>query len=100
LQLAIEFLKEIFESLARPAGGVSSISAKEIFEMAEQQGYKERTINRAKKEMGIISYQKYNEEDKRTWYWRINKDGDEKQNEFKFKKTEMPKLPDPKKLWS
>ncbi len=92
LQLAMEFLEEIFES-------VSSIAAKEVFELAEQQDYKIRTIKRAKNQLGVTSHLKYDEEGKRTWYWHLNKDGEQEQNKFQFKKPKMPKLPDPKKFW-
>jgi len=77
LQLAMEFLEEIFQS-------ASSIAAKEVFELAEQQDYKIVTIRRAKKELGITSYQKYDEEGKRLWYWRLNNVEEEKQKLLGF----------------
>ncbi len=91
LQLAMEFLEEIFQS-------VSSIAAKEVFELAEQQDYKIKTIKRANKQLGITSYQKYDEEGQRAWYWRMD-NGEKEQKKFQFKKPQIPKLPDPKKLW-
>jgi archaellum biogenesis ATPase FlaH len=93
LALAIEFLEEIFQS-------ASCISAKEIFKLAQQQDYKIVTIKRAKKELGITSYLKYDDEGKRVWYWRLNNGEEQKQKKFKFGPPKMPKLPDPNKLWA
>jgi len=92
LQLAMEFLEEIFES-------ESCITAKEVFKLAQQQDYKIRTIRRAKDQLGIKSYLKYDDEGKRLWYWRMDNGEEEKQKQFQFNKPQMPKLPDPKKLW-
>jgi len=89
LQLAIEFLEEIFES-------VSSISAKEIFKQAKIEAYSERTIKRAKKELGIISYKDSDEEGNNVWYWKLrSKQEDEyaKKINASLKQLNLPKMP-------
>ena len=100
MPVVVEFLTvdRIHQRMASPR--VSSIAAKEIFKLAEQQDYKIKTIKRAKNQLGVTSHLKYDEEGNRTWHWRLNKDGEQEQKEFKFSKPQMPKLPDPKKLWS
>jgi len=47
-----------------------SIAAKEVFELAKEQGYSVITLKRAKKELKIISYKDSNEDGKSIWYWK------------------------------
>jgi len=89
LQLAIEFLEEIFQS-------ASSIPAKEIFKLAKTEGYNQKTLNRAKKELGVTSYRDDDEEGNNVWYWRRKrKEEDEYTRKVKssLKKLNLPKLP-------
>ena len=89
LQLAIEFLEEIFES-------VSSIAAKEIFKLAKIEGYSEKTIRRAKKELKIISYKDADEDGKIAWFWkRKTKLEEAYSNKLheSLSKLNLPKLP-------
>jgi len=65
------------------------------------EGYSEKTIRRAKDHLDITSYLKYNDEGKRTWYWKLPKQKEDK-NLFDFnvpKLPDMPKLPDSKNFW-
>lgn len=61
---AIEWLKEIF-SEGRP------IPSKEIFEMAKQEEFNKKTLQRARKEIGIKCYIECDDENNRVWYWRM-----------------------------
>ena len=89
LQLAIEFLEEIFES-------VSSIAAKEIFKQAKIEGYSEKTIRRAKKQLKIISYKDSDEDGNTVWFWKRKTKREEaysKKLHESLSKLNLPKLP-------
>jgi putative DNA primase/helicase len=89
LAIAIEFLEEVFQS-------VSSISAKEVYKLAKTEGYNQKTLNRAKKELGITSYRDDDEEGNNVWYWmRKRKEEDEYTRKVKssLKQLNLPKLP-------
>ncbi len=89
LQLAIEFLEEIFES-------VSCIAAKEVFELAKIEGYSERTIKRAKKELKITSYKDSDEDGNTAWFWKRRSKKDEaysKKLHSLLSNIKVPKLP-------
>ena len=55
--------------LMKTLAGGNAVLSDEIFEMADEQGISERTLNRIKKEVGARSFKKDNK-----WFWTINSD--------------------------
>ena len=84
---AVEWLKELL------AGGQSKPS-NEIFKLAEEQGFKEMTLQRARKEIGVKCFPEFDEEGNKSWHWRLPKDDDNKKKTSIFDNMpKMPKLP-------
>jgi len=94
VQRAVEWLEELLS-------GTKSMRAREVFAQAEDEGFKERTLKTAKKELGVKSYQRYDDEGNRIWYWSLKGDADKYQMKLPIKVPPMPKfkmskLADPK----
>jgi len=69
---AVDWLKQLL------AGG-QSMSSNEIFKLAEQEGFKERTLATARKELGIKCFPEFDEEGNKSWHWKLPEpDGGEK----------------------
>jgi 5S rRNA maturation endonuclease (ribonuclease M5) len=68
---AVEWLKQIL------AGGVSKPS-NEIFKLAEEQKFKDCTLQRARKELGIKCFPEFDEDGNKSWHWKLpKKDGEQ-----------------------
>lgn len=87
---------QVFTSFLFPSVFVAWLKAAYIYELAEEQNFSIRTMKQAKKESGVKSFLEYDDSGNSSWYWRMNKDGEQEQKKFKFKKPELPKLPDAK----
>ena len=61
----IELAKQMLRELAETSNAVQS---NEIFDMAEEQGISKRTLENAKKELGIRARKINN-----SWYWELDK---------------------------
>ena len=61
----LEQAKQMLRELAETANAVQS---NEIFDMAEEQGISKRTLENAKKELGIRARKINN-----SWYWELDK---------------------------
>ena len=61
LELAKQMLRELAET-------VNAVQSNEIFDMAEEQGISKRTLENAKKELGIRARKINN-----SWYWELDK---------------------------
>ena len=68
---AVDWLKEIL------AGG-QSMSSNEIFKLAQQEGFKERTLATARKELGIKCFPEFDDDGNKSWHWKLpSKDGEQ-----------------------
>jgi putative DNA primase/helicase len=66
---AVEWIKQLL------AGG-QSISSNEINKLAQQEGFSEKTLRKAREELGIKFHSDFDEEGKKFWSWRLpNKEG-------------------------
>ena len=88
---AVEWLRELLS-----AG--QSMSSNEIFKLAEENGFKEMTLQRARKELGVKCFPDFDEEGNKFWFWRLPKpDGDKQKlssvSEVLANMPKMPKLP-------
>jgi hypothetical protein len=45
----------------------------EIFEQTKKEGFNDRTLQRARKELGIKCFQEFDEEGNNSWHWRLPK---------------------------
>ncbi len=61
---AVEWLREILSA-------VDSMPSNEMYRLAQEQGFKRTTIERARKELGIKCYIEYNDDGERLWYWKL-----------------------------
>jgi hypothetical protein len=51
--------------------------SKEIFRLAKEEGFNERMLARARKELGIKCYPDFDEEGNKLWFWKLpKKDGE------------------------
>jgi putative DNA primase/helicase len=63
---AVEWLKQLL------AGGIS-MSSNEIFKLAEAEGFNERTLARARKELGIKCFPGHDSDGNKCWHWQLPK---------------------------
>ncbi len=71
-QRAVEWLKQTLS-------GVDSIPSNEMLKLAKEQGFKERTLQGARKELGIKCFPTFDEDGNKYWAWRLPKqDGKQK----------------------
>jgi hypothetical protein len=86
-QRAIDWLRELLsDGKSRPSN--------EIFKLAEENGFKERTLQSARKELGVKCFPDFDEEGNKFWCWRLPKDDDSKKKTSIFDNMpKMPKLP-------
>jgi hypothetical protein len=74
---------------------VDSMPSKEIFKLAGKEGFNERTLARARKEIVVRCFLDFDEEGNRFWCWRLPKEND---NEKKIPGlsgllSNLPKIP-------
>jgi hypothetical protein len=62
----VDWLKEILSE-------VDSMPSKEILEMAKEEGFKETTLAKARKELGVKCFPDFDEEGSRFWSWKLPK---------------------------
>jgi hypothetical protein len=66
-----------------------------MFNLAKEQGFNEKTLQRARKEIGVKCFQIFDDDGNNSWHWRLPRENKEK-NELPAL-TEilknMPKMP-------
>ncbi|MGB7582185.1 MAG: hypothetical protein WBL85_07040 [Sedimentisphaerales bacterium] len=55
------------------------MSSKEIFKLAEENGFKETTLAKARKELSVKCFPEFDDDGNKCWHWRLPKpEGSEK----------------------
>jgi hypothetical protein len=50
----------------------------EIMKLAEEEGFNEKTLQRARKELGVKCFPEFDEDGNKSWHWRLpKKDGEQ-----------------------
>jgi archaellum biogenesis ATPase FlaH len=63
---AVDWLKQLLS-------GGQSMSSNEIFKLAEEEGFKEDTLKRARKVLSVKCYPDFDEEGNKLWFWKLPK---------------------------
>ena len=92
---AVDWLKELLS-------GGQSMPSKEIFDLAKQENFNDKTLQRARKELCIKCYIEYNDDGERLWYWRLPKAEGEQlklptlsEMHARLQKMKLPRLSSP-----